>query len=231
MVELLIGCPFKKLKTFFKDNKMLPKSIIKVSIIGTAGRGDSKQGLTKELYAKMVRCADDLIQKILKDVPKDSEVHLVSGGAAWSDHIAVSLFLSNDPNYKLLTLHLPCPLIFRNGEHVYHDNGLSDWRANPARSSNRYHKEFSAEIGRNSLRELHDATIGGANVHVHNGFFMRNSEIARSDVLIAFTWGLGDVPIALHLCFVIVLCPEIYFKSHFNVYVQLFIETSKIKNR
>ena len=34
----------------------------------------------------------------------------------------------------------------------------------------------------------------GAKLFAHNGFHERNSHVATSDYLLAFTWGSGDVP-------------------------------------
>lgn len=64
----------------------LPKGpkVVRVSIIGTAGRGESREGLNAALYSKMVTAAEQWIAATVS-----GEVNLVSGGAAWADHIAV----------------------------------------------------------------------------------------------------------------------------------------------
>jgi len=158
--------------------------IIRVAIIGTAGRGKSLQGLDAAMYAKMVAHAD----KLIAEQTAGHVVHLLSGGAAWADHIAVTLFLSH--RYPMLSLHLPCALAVDNGNYHYNDTGNSDFRMNPGRSSNKYHREFSAAISRNTIREIQEAAAEGAKLHIHKGFFARNDMVAsQADLLIAFTWG------------------------------------------
>ncbi len=34
----------------------------------------------------------------------------------------------------------------------------------------------------------------GALLHVHKGFFVRNSEVAKCHLLIAFSWAAGSLP-------------------------------------
>jgi predicted Rossmann fold nucleotide-binding protein DprA/Smf involved in DNA uptake len=66
-----------------------------VSIIGTAKKFD---------FEKAYKQAEDYIENFIS---KDwQDIHLVSGGAAYGDHIAVRLFLAH-PESKL-SLHLPC---------------------------------------------------------------------------------------------------------------------------
>lgn len=70
---------------------------MRVAIIGTAGyaKNTSSQILTRQLFEGMVAAAQTyLLQqhcgsaKLLL-----SEIDLVSGGAAWSNHVAIRLFL------------------------------------------------------------------------------------------------------------------------------------------
>jgi hypothetical protein len=71
-----------------------------VSIIGTAG-GKETGVLTPKLFDQMVDRARFIITK---DWGLDPEnVILVSGGAAWSDHVAVELYLqgTSDPNISV----------------------------------------------------------------------------------------------------------------------------------
>ena len=67
--------------------------MITVSIIGTAGRS-LKYKLTKELFFKMCHSAFNIITDEFKLNPNN--VCLVSGGAAWSDHIAIKLYKSKN---------------------------------------------------------------------------------------------------------------------------------------
>ena len=63
------------------------KRVPKVAIIGSAGRRGDFQKMNKELYFKMVDKAKEVIRDEFKLDLK--EVHLVSGGAAWSGVLAV----------------------------------------------------------------------------------------------------------------------------------------------
>ena len=59
--------------------------MVKVSIIGSAGRRDDLQKLNKTLYHRMI----DKAKKVITDVWKLQldKVELVSGGAAWSGNM------------------------------------------------------------------------------------------------------------------------------------------------
>ena len=106
-------------------------STTKVALISTAGRGGDGHRMTKFLFDKMVDRAQILIRQELGS----SAVHLISGGAAWADHIAVVLFIEEDKSE--LTLHLPCVLDRKKGWFV--DNDVRNWQTNPGRSANKYH--------------------------------------------------------------------------------------------
>ena len=56
--------------------------LVKVSIVGTAGRKEDGKKMTKELYNQMYDKAKDIIvNKFKLDL---SQCHVVSGGAAWA---------------------------------------------------------------------------------------------------------------------------------------------------
>lgn len=162
--------------------------------------------MTAALYEKMVTHADLTIRTLTRNFEPPppaaasasaAAVHLVSGGAAWSDHIAVSLFLRGDPTfYAQLTLHLPCKLVqdSSSSSFAFSDTKVNDWRVNPGATANSYHRKFSSVIRRDSLAELHDAESKGALFLVHNGFHARNAEVAKSTYVIAFSWAEGDAP-------------------------------------
>ena len=119
---------------------------------------------------------------------KYAQVALFSGGAAWADHIAVSLYLL----VRAETLHLSLPAEFINGKFTEQENYKS-----PGNIANYYHKLFSQKMGGNTLAGIKIALEQGATSKVFsNGFKARNLEIAKkgSDLLIAFTWGEGDTP-------------------------------------
>jgi hypothetical protein len=150
------------------------------SIIGSAGRGIPTEFQSSGLYEKMyTHCSEKL--KTLSSKPE-----LVSGGAAWADHLAVSLALRED--YPL-TLYFPCG--FENGSFV--DNGKQDWKTNPGKTANYYHRLFSKAVGIDSLKELSEV-ISKPNVKVivGKGFHDRNKYVASTTYLLAYFWSDGE---------------------------------------
>ena len=103
----------------------------------------------------------------------------------------MGLFLTQE--VQSLTLHLPAQLLMVN-KPQFMDTGSNDWRINPGRNTNKLHKMFSEKIKEDSLDHLKTAITVGATVFTHEGFHARNSFVAESDYLLAFTWGSGDVP-------------------------------------
>lgn len=172
--------------------------MVVIGIVGTAGRtGSSKPSAA--LYAQMYDRCVELVEARVSDW---SEVHLVSGGAAWSDHLAVLLFLDKNP--ASLKLYLPCEWI-SDGQHSrFQDTGSrrvsaersTDWRTNPGKTANAYHRSFSADTTRRSLYDIECARLLGAELDcTHPGFHARNRALAESvDLLLAFTWGKADQP-------------------------------------
>jgi len=96
---------------------------MKIAIIGTAGRKEDGAKLSKDVYHKMVADAQHQIAGLIKGGmplkyyqaadPKPLYAHvsptpinLVSGGAAWADHIAVSLYLM-DHSDAPIKIHKP----------------------------------------------------------------------------------------------------------------------------
>lgn len=147
-------------------------------IIGTAGRGEDLNRMDDETFFIMRASARNIINSLL--VPHE-QYAVVSGGAAWSDHIAVSLFLRGEA--KELTLHFP-----------------TDWTTfgyggnkKVADTANHYHKLFSDvsyQESERSLKEIQIAIEEGAEFTVSEGFYARNLLVARdADYMIAFTFG------------------------------------------
>lgn len=169
-----------------------------VAIIGTAGRShDPNEQLNNQLYQKMIQRALDTIKQ---ECGKDStNVNLISGGAAWSDHVAVELYLM-DLSIKSLKLFIPCKWCSNADptKSKFYDDGKFDWKTNPGGTANYYHRKFSTTCTKNpsSLAEIERAKQKGAIFDdSYSGFHQRNSAIAKScDILIAFTWG-NDQPI------------------------------------
>ena len=107
-------------------------------------------------------------------------VVLVSGGAAWGDHVAVALFMERAcdsatdrrgaPKLRLL---LPCK--WDAAKKQFEDNGQVDWRINPGGTANTYHRQCSASTGRDTLADLEKAQkLGAAWQDDFFGFHHRN---------------------------------------------------------
>jgi hypothetical protein len=158
-----------------------------VSIIGTAGRKSDANKLNAELFAKMVVQAKQTIETTWGLFPEN--VELVSGGAAWADHVAVRLFLNN-PEYRI-RLELPAAW----EENQFADSGTKDWKQNHGRVANHYHSEFEKKSGIHSLEDIQVAKERDAVLNAHTkGFFARNAIVAKSEYLIAFTFGKNSQP-------------------------------------
>lgn len=152
---------------------------MKTAIIGTAGR-DKTKPMTLSLWEWMVNDAT-------RRVPKGT--HLVSGGAAWADHLAVKLYLNGHTDK--LTLHLPAPF-------------TTKWFVGPgggsASAANYYHERFSQIISIDSLLEIRQALEKGAIATFesyqggYEGMFARNLKVAQADEMLAYTFGLGRIP-------------------------------------
>lgn len=156
------------------------------AIIGTAGR-DKTKPMTPEHYKFMVVDAK-------RYIPKGA--HVVSGGAAWADHVAVTLFLFGWAS--AITLHLPAPFI--DGKFL--DSGFKS----AGGAANYYHRQFSQVIDRDTLGQI--ASIirlweaGDPRVNITyeaaspgiGGMFARNSKVAQCENMLAYTFGVGAQP-------------------------------------
>lgn len=162
----------------------------RVAIIGTAGRKPYTDKMSKSLYFQMVR---EAIWWFHENINPLEEINLQSGGAAWSDHVAVSIYLMYKngtlplANKITLDLHLPAP--YENGAFIAGDN----WRS-PGSTSNYYHRLFRKRCGGNPVAGIGLAASLGARLHIHHGFKVRNIPVGRADILLAYTWGSGTVP-------------------------------------
>ena len=165
--------------------------MVRVSVIGTAGRAkDKRPFMTRKLYGAMLQTAWDFLDENFQD---HSEIVLQSGGAAWADHLAVSLYRLGrikSQQFAGLELHLPCPFV--NSQFVGTDRASE----RTAQTSNYYHRLFTRVVGTDSLRSLQRA-LDEDDVHftVGRGFFDRNTRVAQCDIMLAFTWGGGNVPL------------------------------------
>lgn len=152
----------------------------KIAIIGTAGRGNV---MTPNQWAWMKETTANWI---------GVNNHLVSGGAAWADHLAVAMYMEH--KCEDLTLHLPAP--WDNTNQCFQ----GPWKSCGS-AANFYHEKFSGIVGINSLNEIHQVIHGGAMITEqpalggYGGMFKRNSIVAQeAEGMIAFTFGEGMVP-------------------------------------
>lgn len=152
---------------------------MKLAIIGTAGRKSDAERLDINVWRQMRA----ITQRFIKQ--QEGLKSLISGGAAWADHLAVDAFLCG--HCPALTICLPCK--WDSEQMKFYDTRVFDWRINPGGTSNHYHRKFSLAIKENSLIEIHNAINLGAEVIVEHGFKERNSLVARADILLAFTYG------------------------------------------
>lgn len=160
---------------------------ITFAIVGTSGRGDDARKLSKPHFEAMCAIAEGLLEQFAEN--NYPVTHLVSGGAAWADHVAVKLFL--DKKAPHLRLFLPCE--WDHG--AFRDNGMNGedaWKTNPGKTANRYHKEFQNRTQINSLSQIQIAKAEGAELIIGRGFYGRNALVAKSDFLLAMTFGNGN---------------------------------------
>jgi hypothetical protein len=130
---------------------------------------------------------DDALLRIPKGTP------LVSGGAAWADHLAVYLFLNGHTDH--LTLHLPAPAPTKRG--------FAGTLGTAGCAANHYHRLFSEVIGRSSMLDIMNAIERGAQYTTQPtnaglcAFKIRNLQVAQDATTAAFayTWGNGKAPV------------------------------------
>lgn len=160
-----------------------PVGARKIAIIGTAGRKEDAPKLNVQVYKQMY---DSLVRELQQLEPDTNKRHVVSGGSAWADHLAVAAFM--DGHAKYLTLHLPDP-------------STKGWQ-----TLQYYHRLFCEKLGVDknlSLSQIEYAIAQGAEVHYYHGndlneyasLFERNSAIAQeAQDLVAFTFGQKNQP-------------------------------------
>ncbi len=158
----------------------------KIAIIGTAGRKEDGERLNLSKFNLMKSKAREYI---LSDLGIDfNEICLVSGGAAWADHIAVSLFLEHPE----LQLKLYLPAEYSMDDAIF--KVATTNRMDPGKIANYYHQLFKDNTKIRSLMEIRKAIQKGADIEVYPGFMERNLLVANScDYMIAFTFGEDGV--------------------------------------
>jgi len=159
-------------------------STLHVGVIGSAGRKEDAIKMTQQVYQWMYRDASYRIVKFFQD-SQHNKLHFHSGGAAWSDHLIVSLLKSGIGDGA--TLHLPTR--FHTQYAQYTDNPTGQ-------AANYYHKQFTEKLGQDTLVGLaHFLLDPRVKNIVYRGFFKRNLGIAKaSELLLAYTWAPGTRP-------------------------------------
>ena len=150
--------------------------IKKIAIIGTAGRQSDKNKINRIIYQKMLNDLRGRLSMI------NEPIHLVSGGAGVSDHLAVLAFLRKFPNVESLELFFPCK---------WKGNKFKETKV--GNTANYYHEIFSIKMGgtkESSLIEIQKAIDQGAIYHENTkGFHARNLQVGDVDYIIAYTFG------------------------------------------
>lgn len=135
-----------------------------LAIIGTAGRREDASKLTFRHWKQMLLAAKKIIEL-------EKVTDLISGGAAWADHVAVTL-----SETLPTTIWLPA-----------HAKDLDTTRY--------YHEKFSRAVGRETFSEIEKAKKSG-NLEIKNfgGFKDRNTKVSEgADIFLAMTFGEGKV--------------------------------------
>lgn len=168
-----------------EEDKAMAPTLKHIGVVGTAGRKEDEPKLNKAVYDAMYFAL--LAQ--LKGVPVQ-ERHLVSGGSAYADHLAVRAYLEGQ--CAKLTLHLPRAL---------EKGHFAPYKDKAADTMDYYHRVFSQKCFIDpsvSRAQLAEALNKGATFTVEplscEGFqplFERNKKVAANatDMLIAFTFG------------------------------------------
>lgn len=158
------------------------------AIVGTAGRKDDAARLSRHHFNAMCECARLLLKQVAESGYGVDTV--VSGGAAWADHVAVRLFLNKEvPKLKLF---FPCQFLTESRQYdnlhvIVRGEEQTNW--SPGGICNALHAKFSKTLGGNSLNDIFLAIQQGAETHVCKGFYARNAMVAQSDIILAMTFG------------------------------------------
>jgi hypothetical protein len=137
--------------------------------------------MSDELFLKMIEKTKHIIEKEFKLNP--NEICLISGGAAWSDHIVVLLYL--EKYVKNAVIFSPCEWDLKKKRF----NDVKKHTHDVGKIANLYHKQFSEKIKKNSLEQIHRAIEKGMIFDTTTyGFKNRNTSVSKSDYVIAFSW-------------------------------------------
>lgn len=170
-----------------EEAKSVPSSVILVSIIGSANR--NKEPWTLETYQNMKNLVRSILEENkLLELPSMTLI-LQSGGAAWSDFVAVDLFLDLIRTERPAQLLLQLPAKW-DAEHKCFVSKTRD-----GFTSNKYHEWFTKQTNIQSLELMHQAMAHPmCLVMTHDGFQARNKWVANCQHLIA----ISVAPAAFH---------------------------------
>lgn len=149
------------------------------AVIGSAGKGQDYDRMTKDVFYKMVNKTEKLLEKETK-----AKITLVSGASSWSDHVAVYIFLKRlEKSPVNLTLHLPCrwcPITKR-----------FDNESECGQRLNFLHSQFRRKTGIDPFWQISQALSNKqfCSWQITPGFKERNTKVANGcDIMIAFTF-------------------------------------------
>jgi hypothetical protein len=181
-----------------KDSTSAQPKLVYVAIIGTAGRKEDGPKMSKALLERMVAHATD-VQHNTWGLANE-QVVLVSGGAAWADHVALLLYQRARSDgrhpYAGLEIFMPCKFISTHSTYRAWDNGW-DWKVNPGWLVNKQHDSFSKAVGWTTMDDFKLASsdpLFRLDCSIH-GMHARDAAIARAaQRMLAMTWGTGPEP-------------------------------------
>lgn len=162
--------------------------MLKFGIIGPRGAKESTEFVNAHNYLAMVKMNGAIIDHYLREKDTD-EFCIVSGGAAFADHSAVSLWLQlrKEGFTPELHLHLPCP--FDLEDKRYKGVPGNKPSASTANTANYWHMKFSSALGSKERRSLETLALvledPYCKVRTYDGFFDRNIYVGDVDVLFA----------------------------------------------
>ena len=140
-----------------------------LAVIGSAGRGGDRRLVEPAIWSAMS-------ERLVSAVAILRPAALVSGGAAFADHLAVKAFLVGLVDD--LVLHSPARI------------GPDGFEGHPdARTANEHHARFGDALGFDPIEDILEAGRRGAVFEIHPGYAARNVHVARADAVIAFTAG------------------------------------------
>ena len=154
---------------------------MKIAIIGTAGRRGDADRITLSTWSAMLTDARRQIEAAQRRAMVEPlDLTLVSGGAPYADHLAVTLW-RECPAWRL-ELYLPAPL---------GPSGFDTSTKAGARTAE-LHALFRDRLSVDGVKDLQAAAAEGAWLHDAPGFAARNQAIAdRANVVLAYTFGPG----------------------------------------